>query len=63
MKRARIVCTAGAMLALGLVSYAASPVQVGQPAPSLELKAADGSSRSLADLDGPAVLIFYRGLW
>ena len=63
MKRARIVWTAVAALALGSMSHAASRVEVGQPAPSLELKAVDGSSRSLADLDGPAVLIFYRGLW
>jgi len=43
---------------------AETPVlQVGTKAPPLELSAADGSSRSLAEIDGPKVLIFFRGLW
>ncbi len=36
---------------------------VGSAAPELSLAAADGSSRSLAAIEGPKVLIFYRGLW
>ena len=38
-------------------------LEVGSKAPPLELSAADGSSRSLAEIDGPRVLIFFRGLW
>ena len=37
--------------------------EIGAEAPELELPATDGSTRSLADADGPTVLIFYRGLW
>jgi hypothetical protein len=40
-----------------------STLQIGRPAPALSLKAADGSTRSLAGLHRPVVLIFYRGLW
>jgi len=40
-----------------------STLQIGRPAPALSLKAADGSTRSLADVHKPVVLIFYRGLW
>jgi len=42
---------------------AASSIEIGSTAPTLELTAADGSQRSLAASDGPRVLIFYRGLW
>lgn len=41
----------------------AQTLEVGSPAPPLELTAADGSLRTLAAVDGAAVLIFYRGLW
>lgn len=37
--------------------------EVGKPAPPVQLAAADGSSRSLSAINGPIVLIFYRGLW
>ena len=53
-----------------LAAAVASPVLAGGPelavgsaAPPLGLTAADGSRHSLADGDGPRVLIFYRGLW
>ena len=44
--------------------FAASPaLEVGSAAPPLELTAADGRQRSLAEIEGPTVLIFFRGLW
>ncbi len=49
---------------IAVPALAASPMpEVGSAAPPLDLPAADGSHRSLAEIDGPRVLIFYRGLW
>ena len=56
------VCVAG-LVALTSPATAGGPLAVGQPAPDIELHGADGQTHTLADLDGPAVLIFYRGLW
>ena len=54
----------GLAATLSLPASAESPLPaVGSAAPPLELAAADGSHRSLATIDGPRVLIFYRGLW
>lgn len=59
----RLVLTATAMVALGAAAAAPS-LQVGSAAPPLDLPAADGGARrSLQEIEGPAVLIFYRGLW
>lgn len=53
-----------AVASTALPAAAGSPsLDVGSAAPQLQLAAADGSSRSLAAIDGPRVLIFYRGLW
>ena len=43
----------------------ASPLGVGDRAPSFELPAADGKTVTLEGLlaNGPAVLVFYRGDW
>ena len=38
-------------------------LEIGHPAPVLSLKAADGSTRSLANVHKPVVLVFFRGLW
>ena len=49
---------------VALTASAGSPLpEVGSAAPPLELVATDGSRHSLATIDGPRVLIFYRGLW
>ncbi len=49
---------------IAIPALAASPVpEVGSAAPPLALPSADGGRRSLTDIDGPVVLIFYRGLW
>jgi len=56
------VFAAAATFALTAAAGSPEP-EVGFAAPALELAAADGSSRSLAAIDGPRVLIFYRGLW
>jgi hypothetical protein len=54
----------GLAATVALPAFAQSPPPaVGSAAPPLELAAADGSHRSLATIDGPRVLIFYRGLW
>ena len=54
----------GLAATVALPTFAQSPMPaVGSAAPPLELAAADGSHRSLATIDGPRVLIFYRGLW
>ena len=54
----------GLMLAAVVSGAAGTPlVEVGSPAPELELTSAAGEARSLAAVDGPTVLIFYRGLW
>ena len=59
----RFVVFAAAM-AVALPASAESPLpEVGSAAPMLDLAAADGSRRSLAMIEGPKVLIFYRGLW
>jgi hypothetical protein len=59
---ARFVLLAAA--AAAVPAFAAAPVpKIGSVAPALDLPAADGSRRSLAAIDGPRVLIFYRGLW
>lgn len=58
-------------VALAVASTAGSAVagdgspalEIGHPAPVLSLRAADGSTRSLAGLHKPVVLVFYRGLW
>lgn len=39
------------------------PIEVGAKAPKLELTGDDGIRHSLADSQGPKILIFYRGLW
>lgn len=53
-----------ALAGFALVVSAGQPtLEVGSKAPPLKLAAADGSSRSLAEIDGPKVLVFYRGLW
>jgi len=60
---ARIILLLSAT-AFTLPASAQSPLpEVGSAAPPLELVAADGSRHSLATIDGPRVLIFYRGLW
>jgi len=54
----------GLAATVALPTFAQLPMPaVGSSAPPLELAAADGSHRSLATIDGPRVLIFYRGLW
>ena len=45
------------------VESAAPVIEVGSKAPELDLTAADGERRSLTEVDGPTVLVFYRGLW
>ncbi len=57
-----VALTAVTTVALSVAAGSPQP-EVGFAAPALELAAADGSSRSLAAIDGPRVLIFYRGLW
>jgi hypothetical protein len=53
-----------AAMAVAIPAISGPPsLAVGSAAPGLELAATDGSSRSLAAIDGPRVLIFYRGLW
>lgn len=53
-----------AVAGFAIVVSAGQPMpEVGAKAPPLKLASADGSSRSLAEIDGPKVLIFYRGLW
>lgn len=60
---ARFVLFAAAST-VAATTLAASPgLEVGSAAPPLDLASADGSNRSLAEIDGPRVLIFYRGLW
>ena len=59
---AGVVLAAVASTALPAAAGSPSP-EVGTAAPPLQLAAGDGSSRSLAAIDGPRVLIFYRGLW
>lgn len=51
------------LVTMSAVGFDHVVVEVGSPAPDLELSAADGSSRSLAAADQTMVLIFYRGLW
>ncbi len=56
----------GLVASLAVAATAAGPptaLATGQPAPPLELPAADGTTRSLAGLAKPVVLVFYRGLW
>ncbi len=57
-----VLLTAAAAAAVPLLAATPMP-EVGSVAPSLDLPAADGSRASLAKIDGPRVLIFYRGLW
>jgi hypothetical protein len=59
---AGVVLAAVASTALPAAAGSPTP-EVGTAAPPLQLSAAEGSSRSLAAIDGPRVLIFYRGLW
>jgi hypothetical protein len=67
MRRSHLVL--GLALAVGSAAGPAvagdgSPaLEIGHPAPALSLKAADGSTRSLADVHKPVVLVFFRGLW
>jgi hypothetical protein len=56
------IVIAVATTAVSVVAGSPAPT-VGTAAPELNLEAADGSSRSLAAIDGPKILIFYRGLW
>jgi hypothetical protein len=52
------------LVSIAIPALAASPMpEVGSAAPPLALPSADGGRRSLADVGGPVVLIFYRGLW
>lgn len=61
--KARMMVFAVAM-AVAVRASAEPPLpEVGSAAPGLELAASDGSRHSLAAIDGPTVLIFYRGLW
>lgn len=57
----------GLVLAIAAVALSGTAIsadlEVGSPAPPLRLPSADGGSRALADIDGPRVLVFYRGLW
>lgn len=39
------------------------PVKTGETAPDFSLKAHDGSTVTLSELDSPVVLVFYRGYW
>ncbi len=59
----QVALLAAAIAIVPTVSAEPPPPSVGSEAPPLELQGADGSSRSLAAIDGPRVLIFYRGLW
>jgi len=57
-------CVLAVLASTAVPAAAGSPsLDVGSAAPPLQLAASDGSSRSLAAIDGPKVLIFYRGLW
>jgi hypothetical protein len=57
-----VLLTAAA--AAAVPAFASTPMpEVGSAAPSVDLPAADGSRASLAAIDGPRVVIFYRGLW
>ncbi len=60
---ARFVLVGLAATAAFSASAGSPLLEVGSVSPPLELSAADGSQRSLAAIDGPRVLIFYRGLW
>ena len=56
----------GSVALAAMIAFSAagsSLPEVGSAAPPLDLKAADGTSHSLAVIDGPRVLIFFRGLW
>jgi cytochrome oxidase Cu insertion factor (SCO1/SenC/PrrC family) len=46
-------------------SEATTTLKVGSTAPAFALEAGDGSTVSLADtlVNGPAVVVFYRGNW
>ena len=67
MRRSHLALGVALTLALAtgpaVAGDGAPALETGHPAPALSLKAADGSTRSLADLHKPVVLIFYRGLW
>lgn len=54
----------GVLLAVAVGALGETPsLEVGRVIPAAELVAADGSRRSVSAIDGPAVLLFYRGLW
>lgn len=56
----------GLVALMATVAFSASGSslpEVGSAAPPLDLKASDGTSHSLAAIDGPRVLVFFRGLW
>lgn len=48
---------------IGLLATAIPALEIGSAAPDLRLPGSDGINRSLADADGPIVVIFFRGLW
>ena len=53
----------GLLASVAISAAGSSLPEVGSAAPPLDLKASDGTSHSLAAIDGPTVLIFFRGLW
>jgi len=56
--------TLAAAVAAPPSAAAGEPVlAVGKPAPPLSLTAADGTTRTLAGLGRPVVVVFFRGLW
>jgi len=66
MRHVALTLVAAAAAAISTnAGIAADRVEVGARAPELTLNAADGETRTLADLrdDQAALLVFFRGLW
>lgn len=63
MRFEKTLAIALTMSSLPLFAADDPSLEVGSAAPALRLPSAGGNSRSLADADGPTVLVFFRGLW